>query len=129
MYGILSGASLNMDGVTFQHFGQALRFTDNYIDNKCVVNCTMSEYWDAYMLNQDEAHKPYAFNMGFLGDALMFVHNGVSGYANKGLLVNNCGGAMMRQYNNCRVEDTPKQGGRFLVESFGARHNLENRGL
>lgn len=95
MYGILSGASLNMDGVTFQHFGQALRFTDNYIDNKCVVNCTMSEYWDAYMLNQDEAHKPYAFNMGFLGDALMFVHNGVSGYANNGLLVNNCGGAMI----------------------------------
>ena len=95
MYGILSGASLNMDGVTFQHFGQALRFTDNYIDNKCVVNCTMSEYWDAYMLNQDEAYKPYAFNMGFLGDALMFAHNGVSGYANKGLLVNNCGGAMI----------------------------------
>lgn len=95
MYGILSGASLNMDGVTFQHFGQALRFTDNYIDNKCVVNCTMSEYWDAYMLNQDEAHKPYAFNMGFLGDALMFAHNGVSGFVNKGLLVNNCGGAMI----------------------------------
>ena len=93
MYGILSGASLNMDGVTFQHFGQALRFTDNYIDNKCVVNCTMSEYWDAYMLNLDEAHKPYAFNMGFLGDALMFAHNGVSGFVNKGLLVNNCGGA------------------------------------
>ena len=95
MYGILSGASLNMDGVTFPHFGQALRFTDNYIDNKCVVNCTMSEYWDAYMLNQDEAHKPYAFNMGFLGDALMFAHNGVSGFVNKGLLVNNCGGAMI----------------------------------
>ncbi len=95
MYGILSGASLNMDGVTFQHFGQALRFTDNYIDNKCVVNCTMSEYWDAYMLNQDEAHKPYAFNMGFLGDALMFAHNGVSGFVNKGLLINNCGGAMI----------------------------------
>lgn len=95
MYGILSGASLNLDGVTFQHFGQALRFTDNYIDNKCVVNCTMSEYWDAYMLNQDEAHKPYAFNMGFLGDALMFAHNGVSGFVNKGLLVNNCGGAMI----------------------------------
>ena len=95
MYGILSGASLNMDGVTFLHFGQALRFTDNYIDNKCVVNCTMSEYWDAYMLNQDEAHKPYAFNMGFLGDALMFAHNGVSGFVNKGLLVNNCGGAMI----------------------------------
>lgn len=95
MYGILSGASLNMDGVTFQHFGQALRFTDNYIDNKCVVNCKMSEYWDAYMLNQDEAHKPYAFNMGFLGDALMFAHNGVSGFVNKGLLVNNCGGAMI----------------------------------
>ncbi len=95
MYGILSGTSLNMDGVTFQHFGQALRFTDNYIDNKCVVNCTMSEYWDAYMLNQDEAHKPYAFNMGFLGDALMFAHNGVSGFVNKGLLVNNCGGAMI----------------------------------
>ena len=95
MYGILSGASLNMDGVTFQHFGQALRFTDNYIDSKCVVNCTMSEYWDAYMLNQDEAHKPYAFNMGFLGDALMFAHNGVSGFVNKGLLVNNCGGAMI----------------------------------
>lgn len=95
MYGILSGASLNMDGVTFQHFGQALRFTDNYIDNKCVVNCTMSEYWDAYMLNQDEAHKPYAFNMGFLGDALIFAHNGVSGFVNKGLLVNNCGGAMI----------------------------------
>ena len=95
MYGILSGASLNMDGVTFQHFGQALRFTDNYIDNKCVVNCTMSEYWDAYMLNQDEAHKQYAFNMGFLGDALMFAHNGVSGFVNKGLLVNNCGGAMI----------------------------------
>lgn len=95
MYGILSGASLNMDGVTFQHFGQALRFTDNYIDNKCVVNCTMSEYWDADMLNQDEAHKPYAFNMGFLGDALMFAHNGVSGFVNKGLLVNNCGGAMI----------------------------------
>lgn len=95
MYGILSGASLNMDGVTFQHFGQALRFTDNYIDNKCVVNCTMSEYWDAYMLNQDEAHKPYAFNMGFLGDALMFAHNRVSGFVNKGLLVNNCGGAMI----------------------------------
>ena len=129
MYGILSGASLNMDGVTFQHFGQALRFTDNYIDNKCVVNCTMSEYWDAYMLNQDEAHKPYAFNMGFLGDALMFAHNGVSGFVNKGLLVNNCGGAMICDNNNCRVEDTPKQGGRFLVESSGARHNLENRGL
>lgn len=93
MYGILSGASLNMDGVTFKHFGQALRFTDNYIDNKSVTNCTVSEYWDAYMLNQDEAHKPYAFNMGFLGDALMFAHNGVSGFVNKGLLVNNCGGA------------------------------------
>ena len=93
MYGILSGASLTLDSVTFKHFGQALRFTDNYIDNKCVVNCTMSEYWDAYMLNQDEAHKPYAFNMGFLGDALMFAHNGVSGFVNKGLLVNNCGGA------------------------------------
>ena len=95
MYGILSGASLTLDSVTFKHFGQALRFTDNYIDNKSVTNCTVSEYWDAYMLNQDEAHKPYAFNMGFLGDALMFVHNGVSGYANKGLLVNNCGGAMI----------------------------------
>ena len=93
MYGILSGASLTLDGVTFQYFGQALRFTDNYIDNKCVVNCTMMEYWDADKLNQDDAHKPYAFNMGFLGDALMFAHNGVSGYANKGLLINNCGGA------------------------------------
>lgn len=93
MYGILSGASLTLDSVTFKHFGQALRFTDNYIDNKSVTNCTVSEYWDAYMLNQDEAHKPYAFNMGFLGDALMFVHNGVSGFVNKGLLVNNCGGA------------------------------------
>ncbi len=76
MYGILSGASLTLDSVTFKHFGQALRFTDNYIDNKSVTNCTVSEYWDAYMLNQDEAHKPYAFNMGFLGDALMFAHNG-----------------------------------------------------
>lgn len=95
MYGILSGASLNMDGVTFQHFGQALRFTDNYIDNKSVTNCTVSEYWDAGKLKQDEAHKPYAFNMGFLGDALMFAHNGVSGFVNKGLLVNNCGGAMI----------------------------------
>lgn len=93
MYGILSGASLTLDSVTFKHFGQALRFTDNYIDNKSVTNCTVSEYWDAYMLNQDEAHKPYAFNMGFLGDALMFAHNGVSGFVNKGLLVNNCGGA------------------------------------
>ncbi len=95
MYGILSGASLTLDSVTFKHFGQALRFTDNYIDNKSVTNCTVSEYWDAYMLNQDEAHKPYAFNMGFLGDALMFAHNGVSGFVNKGLLVNNCGGAMI----------------------------------
>lgn len=93
MYGILSGASLTLDSVTFKHFGHALRFTDNYIDNKSVTNCTVSEYWDAYMLNQDEAHKPYAFNMGFLGDALMFAHNGVSGFVNKGLLVNNCGGA------------------------------------
>ena len=93
MYGILSGASLTLDSVTFKHFGQALRFTDNYIDNKSVTNCTVSEYWDAGKLKQDEAHKPYAFNMGFLGDALMFAHNGVSGFVNKGLLVNNCGGA------------------------------------
>lgn len=95
MYGILSGASLTLDSVTFKHFGQALRFTDNYIDNKSVTNCTVSEYWDAGKLKQDEAHKPYAFNMGFLGDALMFAHNGVSGFVNKGLLVNNCGGAMI----------------------------------
>ena len=86
---IVTGDPLCVDGVLFDQFCQAVKYTHNYIDNKRVVNCT-------FYLNSEksipvvdgERVKQFAFDMGKLGDALIFEHNAIhDGNYNKGLKI------------------------------------------
>lgn len=81
------------DCVEWKNYGQAVRFGHFYSDSKAITNCTV-QYNSKDFLNIDEnlRTKLYAFDMGWLGDALLFQHNHVGGGEyNKGLRVSNCG--------------------------------------
>ena len=78
--------STELNHVIFYDFQQAVCFADNYIDGKKVTNCTFYCY-------KAFGEKLYAFDMGSLGDALLFEHNAIhSGTYNHGLRLNRCGG-------------------------------------
>lgn len=87
---VLAGDSTAFDNVIFDDFGQAVRYVDQYLDNKRVTNCT-------FYCNPPEytgTLKLYAFDMGFLGDGVLFEHNAIhDGIYNKGLRLSNSGGA------------------------------------
>lgn len=87
---VLAGDSTAFDNVIFDDFGQAVRYVDQYLDNKRVTNCT-------FYCNPPEytgTLKLYAFDLGFLGDGVLFEHNAIhEGIYNKGLRLSNSGGA------------------------------------
>lgn len=87
---VLAGDSTAFDNVIFDDFGQAVRYVDQYLDNKRVTNCT-------FYCNPPEytgTLKLYAFDMGFLGDGVLFEHNAIhDGIYNKGLRLSHSGGA------------------------------------
>lgn len=107
---VLAGDSTAFDNVIFDDFGQAVRYVDQYLDNKRVTNCT-------FYCNPPEytgTLKLYAFDMGFLGDGVLFEHNAIhDGIYNKGLRLSNSGGACVNAniinadvlIHNCRGVD------------------------
>lgn len=107
---VLAGDSTAFDNVIFDDFGQAVRYVDRYLDNKRVTNCT-------FYCNPPEytgTLKLYAFDMGFLGDGVLFEHNAIhDGIYNKGLRLSNSGGASVNAniinadvlIHNCRGVD------------------------
>lgn len=107
---VLAGDSTAFDNVIFDDFGQAVRYVDQYLDNKRVTNCT-------FYCNPPEytgTLKLYAFDMGFLGDGVLFEHNAIhDGIYNKGLRLSNSGGASVNAniinadvlIHNCRGVD------------------------
>lgn len=87
---VLTGAPSAFDNVIFNDFCQAVRYVDEYIDNKRVTNCSF--YCDPPLYVGDL--QLFAFDLGFLGDGVLFEHNAVhEGKCNKGLRLNHCGGA------------------------------------
>lgn len=96
---IMSYDSVRLDNVIFGGFFQAIKYSsENYLDSKHVTNCTY--YFSKDFVSQtfldgiEENDKLYAFDMGFLGDSLLFEHNAIhSGKFNKGLKINCSGGA------------------------------------
>lgn len=107
---VLAGDSTAFDNVIFDDFGQAVRYVDQYLDNKRVTNCT-------FYCNPPEytgTLKLYAFDMGFLGDGVLFEHNAIhDGIYNKGLRLSHSGGASVNAniinadvlIHNCRGVD------------------------
>lgn len=87
---VLAGDSTAFDNVIFDDFGQAVRYVDQYLDNKRVTNCTFYCNPPGYT----GTLKLYAFDMGFLGDGVLFEHNAIhEGIYNKGLRLSHNGGA------------------------------------
>lgn len=87
---VLTGAPSAFDNVIFNDFCQAVRYVDEYIDNKRVTNCSFYCDPPLYVGNM----QLFAFDLGFLGDGMLFEHNAVhDGKYNKGLRLNHCGGA------------------------------------
>ena len=84
------------DTVIWRNFGQAVYFPKYYSDHKAVVDCTFN---CAGYLNYDGINggdKFYAFDMGWLGDALLFRHNQINdGDYTKGLRISSCGGGVV----------------------------------
>lgn len=107
---VLAGDSTAFDNVIFDDFGQAVRYVDQYLDNKRVTNCT-------FYCNPPEytgTLKLYAFDLGFLGDGVLFEHNAIhDGIYNKGLRLSHSGGASVNSniinadvlIHNCRGVD------------------------
>lgn len=84
------------DTVIWRNFGQAVYFPKHYSDHKAVVDCTFNcgEYLNYDGLNGGD--KFYAFDMGWLGDALLFQHNQINdGDYTKGLRISSCGGGVV----------------------------------
>ncbi len=87
---VLAGDSTAFDNVIFDDFGQAVRYIDQYLDNKRVTNCTFYCNHTGYT----GSLKHYAFDLGFLGDGVLFEHNAIhDGMQNKGLRISHSGGA------------------------------------
>lgn len=124
---IVTGDPLCVDGVLFDQFCQAVKYTHNYIDNKRVVNCT-------FYLNSEksipvvdgERVKQFAFDMGKLGDALIFEHNAIhDGNYNKGLKIYECGGGSIRaNIINADISIEYCKGVIFECNHIEAGHNI-----
>lgn len=81
------------DNVIWYNFAQAVRFPKYYADDKSIVNCTFNNA--RYAEIPEEEHL-YAFDMGWLGDALLFQHNQINdGDYTKGLRISSCGGGVV----------------------------------
>ena len=96
MRAIVSYDSVWLDNVIFGGFFQAIKYSNCYLDSKQVTNCAY--YFSKDFVSQtfldkiEEDDKLYAFDMGFLGDSLLFEHNAIhDGAYNKGLKINNAG--------------------------------------
>lgn len=107
---VLTGDSTAFDNVIFDDFGQAVRYVDQYLDNKRVTNCTFYCNPPGYTGTM----KFYAFDLGFLGDGVLFEHNAIhEGIYNKGLRLSHNGGASVNAniinadvlIHNCRGVD------------------------
>lgn len=89
---------LHINNVRFEGFIQAVHFnTDHevwgysYFDTKLITNCDYTCDIEGYNVSPDD--KKYAFDLGFLGDAMIFEHNTIqAGKCNKGVKVAGCGG-------------------------------------
>lgn len=82
---IYAADSARFDDIVFQEFCRAVKYADIYLDNKAVTNCT-------FYLNSAK-DRQYAFDFGYLGDALLFEHNAIhTGAFNLGIKINGCGG-------------------------------------
>ena len=107
--GLYAADSLSLENVRFEQFRQAVVFRDDmYIDSRRIVNCA------AYTGGQNLeglSKDIYAFDLGFLGDNLLFEHNSVDGFSNKGIKLSNCYGGRIScniinadcQFTNCRA--------------------------
>lgn len=96
---IFSATTVKIDNVRFENFIQAVYFNmDNglgktYYDVKSITNCDYhcSNIIENFNVNEDD--KKFAFDLGYLGDALIFEHNAIhNGKFNKGVRVTCCGG-------------------------------------
>lgn len=118
-YGAIAARrSLSVENVRFGGFRRAVAFDhDRYIDNKKIVDCdyygdadwdiaayfdtassdtatTVEDYYNNRTSERDA--DVYAFDLGGLGDALLFEHNGIhSKLYNKALRVGNCFGGLI----------------------------------
>lgn len=90
--GVLAGCSATFDTVHWDGFGQAVKYIDKYLDDKRIINCTFDIWSNKYTPTKDQ--QMYAFDMGSIGDALIFEHNQINNEENntKGLRLNQCGG-------------------------------------
>ena len=89
---ILAGGGVHLDNLRWENILQAVKYTDTYNDGKSVTNCIFGSNFKS-----ENSTEIYAFDMGFLGDALKFEHNGISETANgKALRLSNCGGASIQ---------------------------------
>lgn len=117
---VLTGAPSAFDNVIFNDFCQAVRYVDEYIDNKRVTNCTFYCDPPLYVGNLQF----FAFNLGFLGDGVLFEHNAVhEGKYNKGLRLNHCGGASV----NSNILNADVLINKSMAVDFSSNHMEGNK--
>ncbi len=106
--GVYAADSLSLENVRFDQFRQAVVFRDDmYIDSRRIVNCAVCTGGQ----NLEGLSKDiYAFDLGFLGDNLLFEHNSVDGCSNKGIKISTCNGGRIScniinadcQFSHCK---------------------------
>ncbi len=119
---VLAGDSTAFDNVIFDDFGQAVRYINQYLDNKRVTNCTF--YCDPP--GYDGSLKLYAFDLGFLGDGVLFEHNAIhDGMHNKGLRISHSGGVSVNaNIINADVLILNSRGVDFSANHIEERHSI-----
>jgi len=109
---IYSATSININNVRFEDFIQAVCINSNdalgktYYDVKSIINCDYAFYDTIENYNVQPNEIKYAFDLGYLGDALIFEHNAIhQGKYNKGVKVRSChGGRISSNIINADVE-------------------------
>ena len=89
---ILAGGGVHFDRIVWYNFLQGVKYTDTYNDTRSIINCSFKTDRDNNNILDD-----YAFDTGWLGDALKFEHNAIHSTCNgKGLRLSNCAGASIQ---------------------------------
>lgn len=121
-YGCVTAGPVTFDNVTWIKFGQAVKFLGNYIDQKSIVNCAFELDLSDVSGKLSKYALAYAFDLGYLGDACLFQHNGIhTNRYNKGLRVSGCNGGLIS--DNVINSDVLIESSKGIV--FSANH-MEN---
>lgn len=120
--------SVTFDAVTFVDFCQAVRYATLYIDSKVIKNCTYycgDDYKSKGEYNNGDVLA--SFDMGWLGDGVLFEHNAVhEDNGAVGFRMLNCGSANINaNILNTNIVIISSKGIDFSANHIEGEHSIE----